>query len=114
MSADSPAEPSPESLNALGEKHPPASSNLSDLPAPRPENCLSVDEAEVRQAIISFPAGSAGGPDGLRPQHIHDMLLCQEGGTDFLSALTDFVNVVIAGRCPVDVAPIFLAVAFWH
>ena len=27
MSADSPAEPSPESLSALGEKHPPASSN---------------------------------------------------------------------------------------
>ena len=107
MSADSPAEPSSESFSALGEKHPPASSNLSDLPAPRPDNCLSVDEAEVRQAILSFPAGSAGGPDGLRPQHIRDLLLCQEAGTDFLSALTDFVNVVFAGRCPVDVAPIF-------
>jgi len=32
MSQDSPAVLSPESLNALNEKHPPASSSLADLP----------------------------------------------------------------------------------
>ena len=78
------------SLAALGEKHPPASSDLSDLPAQQPGQCLSVDKAEVRRAVLSFPPGSAGGPDGLRSQHIRDMLLCQETGTEFLSALTDF------------------------
>jgi len=87
MSGDSPAVPSLESLKALGEKHPPASSDLTDLITPQPDRCLSVDESEVRKAILSFPSGSAGGPDGLRPQHIRDMLLCQESGADFLGTL---------------------------
>jgi len=69
---------------------------------------MSVDEAEVRQVVLSFPTGSAGGPDGLRPQHIRDMLMCQETGAEFLSVLTDFVNLVITGRCPTDVAAFFL------
>jgi len=68
---------------------------------------MSVDEDEVRRAVLSFPPGSAGGPDGLRPQHIRDMLTCQEAGTEFLSALTDFVNLVVAGRCPTDVDAVF-------
>jgi len=34
------------------------------------------------------------------------MMLCQESGADFLSALTDFVSLVIAGHCPTDVAPV--------
>ena len=50
---------------------------------------MSVDEAEVRRAVLSFPPGSAGGPDGLRPQHIRDMLMCQEAGAEILSILTD-------------------------
>jgi len=66
-----------------------------------------VDESEVRKAIISFPSGSAGGPDGVRPRHIRDMMLCQESGADFLSALTDFVKLVIAGHCPTDISPVF-------
>ena len=74
MSADSPAGPSQKSLNALREKHPPASSDLSDLPSPQSDQCLSVNESEVRKAVLKFPAGSSGGPDGLRPQHIRDML----------------------------------------
>ena len=107
MSDDSPAAPSPESLKALRDKHPRASSNLSDLAAARSEQCVSVDESEVRRAILSFPAGSAGGPDGLRPQHIRDMLMCRDTESEFLSALTAFVNLVLAGRCPSDAAAVF-------
>jgi len=68
-----------------------------------------VDESEVRkaEAVLSFPAGSAGGPDGLRPQHIRDLLMCPEAGPEFLSALTAFVNLVLAGRCPLNVALVF-------
>ena len=66
-----------------------------------------MDENEIRRAALSFPAGSAGGPDGVRPQHIRDMLMCREAGADFLSALTDFTNLVLAGRCPEAVAPVF-------
>ena len=52
-----------------------------------------MDECEVRKAVLSFPAGSAGGLDGLRPQHIRDLLMCREAGPEFLSVLTAFVNL---------------------
>jgi len=35
------------------------------------------------------------------------MLLCQESGGEFLSAMTDFENIVIAGRCPTEVTLVF-------
>ena len=57
--------------------------------------------------MLSFLPGSTGGYDGLRAQHIRDMLLCREAGPEFLSAPTAFVNLVLAGGCPVDVAPVF-------
>ena len=55
-----------------------------------------MDENEIRRAALSFPAESAGGPDGVRPQHIRNMPMCREAGADFLSALTDFTNLVLA------------------
>ena len=82
------------------EKHPPSSVTLTHLPAPDPQQCISVEESEVHQAVFSFPTGSAGGPNGLRPQHIHDLLMSREAGPEFLSALRAFVNLVLAGRCP--------------
>ena len=91
----------------LQDKHPSASLDPVDLPPPSQAGCLLVDENEVRCAVLSFPSGSAGGPDGLRPQHIRDMLLCREAGSDFLTALTAFVNLVLAGGCPADVAAVF-------
>ena len=35
------------------------------------------------------------------------MLLCQESGGEFLSAMRDFENIVIAGRCPTEVTLVF-------
>jgi len=74
------AAPPPEAVNALREKHPTSSSVLTDLPAPQPQQCVSVDECEVRKAVLPFPAGSAGGPDGPRPQRSRDLLMCRETG----------------------------------
>ena len=48
---DSPVIPSPQSLNAMLEKHPP-SSTTTDLPAPDPQQCISVEESEVPQAVF--------------------------------------------------------------
>jgi len=47
---------------------------LADLPDISSVTPLSVSEAEVRSAVLSFPAGSSGGPDGIRPQHLKDLL----------------------------------------
>ena len=58
-------------------------------------------------AALSFPAGSVSGPDGLRPQHLRDLLLSSESGPDLLSASTAFANLMLAGGCQARVAPIF-------
>jgi len=40
--------------------------------------------------------------------YVHNIFaMCREAGADFLSALTDFTNLVLAGRCPEAVAPVF-------
>ena len=57
--------------------------------------------------FFSFPAGSAGGPYSLRPRHLRDMVFRKEAGPWLITALTGFINLVLAGRCPAGVAPIF-------
>ena len=60
---------------------------------------IQVSEDQVAKAILSFPCGSAGGPDGLRPQHLKDMIgnSAQGGGPVLLQSLTSFVNHVLRG-----------------
>ena len=53
MSKDSPAAPSPQSLSTLRKKHPPSSSVFTHLPAPQPQQCLSVDEAASTLSLQS-------------------------------------------------------------
>ena len=68
---------------ALRSKHPAAHPDTSLPSAPKEEAleaALVVSEREVSQAIRSFPRGSAGGPDGLRPQHLVDMTSMSAGG----------------------------------
>ena len=100
------AAPSTEGLAKLRLKHPPATMDASTMPVPQSDSSLSVGEPDVRKAIMSFPAGSSAGPDGLRPQHLKDMINCQERGPELLTALTGFVNMVLSGHCPREVAPI--------
>ena len=66
-----------------------------------------MNEDDVRKAVLSFLAGSAGGPDSLRPEHLRDMVLRKEAGPELITALTGFINLVLAGRCPTGVAPVF-------
>ena len=63
------------------------------------DEALSVEEGDLVKAIRSFPKGSAGGPDGLRPQHLVDLTSSSAGheGELFLHALTTFTNLVLAG-----------------
>ena len=88
------AAPSTNGLAKLLLKHPPATVDADTLPVPQSDSGLSVAESDVRKAIMSFPAGSCAGPDGLRPQHLKDMVNCQEKGPDLLIALTGFINMV--------------------
>ena len=97
-----------DTLNKLKEKHPPASSSTCPIPLPGSVDTqpLQVTEQEVLKAVRSFPAGSAGGPDGFRPQHLLELVTCQESASNFLPALTAFVNLLLRGVCPPEVQPV--------
>ena len=96
-----------ETLEALKLKHPAAA---SPIVPPTPPTCVSltVDVQEVVKAIISFPPGSGGGPDGLRPQHLKDLTSKATGtaGTNLLSSLTNLINKILSGIVPAEVLPI--------
>ena len=79
----------------LHDKHPrPAAYNH----LPRDDNLhkpVQVTEADILQAIRSFPAGSSGGPDGLRPQHVLELASYKEIGTGLVSSITAFTNLLL-------------------
>ena len=90
-------------LASLRKKHPSAHPNASPPQPPGSSNPIeTLTETEVRSAILSFPNGSAGGPDGLRPQYLKD-LTCSSagmGGRDLISSLLNFANMAIKGNIP--------------
>ena len=97
-----------ETIDALISKHPRAE-NLpqyteNDTVAP-----LEIQEPGIAAAVKTFPAGSAGGLDGLRPQHLKDMIGAQTGttGQRLLTLLTEFTNLCLSGRVPMTVRPVF-------
>ena len=68
-----------------------------------------ISPKDIVKAIHSFSGGSAGGPDGLRPQHLKD-LICNSVGKNralFLKSLTSFINMVLSGKTPPEVRSFF-------
>ena len=61
------------------------------------------------KAIRSFPNGSGGGLDGLRLQHLKDLVGGgnREHESSLLKLLTLFVKLVLAGGVPAEIRPIF-------
>ena len=105
-SDDKPASPTLESLAKLQTKHLHSSFINHATATPQLTSPLTVSEEVVLVAIRSFPAGSSGGLNGLHPQHVLDMVISQESGLELLSAITLFVNGLLAGRCPHEVVSI--------
>jgi hypothetical protein len=113
VSDDSLAPYSDSTVKALHELHPPRSAptiNLQLLPEPdvAPAQVLFLCHSDITEAIKSFPAGSAEGLDGLRPQHLKDMTSPYTGiiGQKLLSILVQFSNLCLAGCVPVEVRPV--------
>ena len=96
-------------LELLNERHPPRYPNSKNPPESAKNTCCSIEvtSSEVLAAIHSFPAGSAGGPDGLRPQHLKDVVTSRSGSgaSLLLEALCCFVNFVIKGEVLEDARP---------
>ena len=95
-SKDSIAEPNEERLASLQDKHPSPHPNSCIPAAPTPASLIHIPEEEVPNAIMSFPFGSAAGPDRLCPQHLKDMMAKTIGGSSsrLLTALTKFFNLM--------------------
>ena len=109
-SEDTIADMSDATFSALQLKHPAPHPDSSIPPLPLDVALTaSVSVEEVAKAITSFPNGSAGGPDGLRPQHLKDLVgpATGGGGHSLLSALASFVTLVLAGRTPPSICPFF-------
>ena len=98
---------SQSNLEKLQEKHPPAAVDRRPVPRPDPALSLQVTTGDVLKCLRSFPAGSSAGPDGLRPNHLLDLVNCKESGDALLLALTSFTNCILAGSCPSVVIPVF-------
>jgi hypothetical protein len=104
-SEDKPALDTPETLAALQHKHPPAPVDRKtpcDPASSERFTALQVSNEEVSRAISSFPAGSAGGPDGITPQHLKDLMAF---GVDenIGQHLSDLVNLLLMGGLPEEV-----------
>ena len=95
-----------ETLDRLMTLHPPQPMDRRANPVPSTDIPLHVSPSDVKRAILSFPSGSAGGPDGLRPQHLKDLLTLADTNDPLLEALTDFINLILEGRTPGEVRPI--------
>lgn len=107
FSSDVIAPDSPETLSALIEKHPVASS--PSIPQPTTDaDPLQVTEKDVKHALMSFKNGSAGGLDGLTAQHLKDLVFGTTGdaGQALLKDITALINLMLLGKVHSDIAPI--------
>ena len=62
---------------------------------------LQIYITDVRKALQTFPAGSSGGPDGITPQHLNN-LMTDKTDNKLTVALRDFVNKQLEGEFPAE------------
>ena len=99
-SDDKPAPTTAKTMEELKKKHPDAPPHRlisSDPTGNTRFYAFQVEAKDVLKTLITFPAGSSRGPDGLTPQHLLDMIT---GARDEnpLEALTAFANVLLSGK----------------
>jgi hypothetical protein len=106
-SDDAPADFSNDVYLQLKDKHPAGSTGPRSHPSPDSFVAYQATEAEVMRAVKSFPAGSAAGSDGLRPQHLLEMVTSRDAGPALLAATAAFANMLLDGTCHPDYTHIF-------
>ena len=108
-SEDTIADTSDATYSALQQKHhsPHLDPSIPPLPQDSVTPMVSVSMENVANANRSFPNVSAGGPDGLRPQHLKDMMgpSTEGGGHTLLFAIAPFLTLVLEGRTPTFISP---------
>ena len=98
---------STDNYQKLLSKHP----QRAKFAAPNPENSDSffVTDFDLDKAILSFPNGSAAGPDKIVPQIFKDLVSKSNGsaGLNFLKSLTKLINLIGDGKIPEPLRPFF-------
>jgi hypothetical protein len=102
-SNDSLAMPDEATHRALITLHPSAPADRRITPVTNAVSPLHVTPAAIVEAVRTFPNGSAAGPDGLRPQHLKDLLAGTQEGDPLLAAVTDLTNFIMEGKSPLFV-----------
>ena len=94
-----------QSLKEMKSKHPVAAPPT--LPTGSLPDAVRFDADLVRKKVDGFPAGSAAGASGTRPQFLKDILACpnKAAGDDALRSLTNLTNHMVAGLAPRELAP---------
>ena len=74
--------------------------------APNPENSVNffITNFDLYKAIMSFPNGSAAGPDKIVPQIFKDLV---SKSNNFLKSLTKLINLIGDGKIPEPLRPFF-------
>ena len=90
----------PDVLESLRSKHPPAPSNIEIIPIPTDIPSMTTPSQDIREAIRSFSGSSGGGVDGLRTIHLQDPISNQtaEAGNHLILSLTFLVNTFLNGQ----------------
>jgi hypothetical protein len=92
-------------LASLEQKHPVHPHPLVCPAPPLNANCPPVLDPELTSTVKSFPAGSAGGLDGLRPQILKDLLVPNLGATGLLAAIGNLVTLMLREAIPPSIIP---------
>jgi hypothetical protein len=101
-----------ETFLKLQDLHPP-SSNLSGLlfdpsfTRTISDELYIVEPEQIQKCVYSFPLGTAPGPDGLKVQHILDILKAcpKDSEDDPRPSLGRLVSFLVSGKAPTEIAP---------
>ena len=90
-------------------KHP--QREICSVPDPTDIDGFSTSEFFVHKLLMSFPNCSSAVLDGILPKILKELTAKSNGqtglNTDFLRALTNFVNVILEGEVPFELRPYF-------
>ena len=83
-------------------------------PNPRKLESFCVTDFDLYKAMMSFPNGSAAGPDKIVPQSFKDLVSKSNGsaGLNFLKSLTKLINLIGDGKIPEPLRPFFWRKAY--
>jgi hypothetical protein len=95
-------------MQALQKKHPPPRkyNSTTVFQQKLDNNMSSVTSLEVTKAIASFPNGSAGGLDAIRPQNFKDLKSDVLGQNNEFNEFTNLGTLLLNGEVPSSICPI--------